>query len=162
MITVGGVEYEPWSNGPLFGTIWASSADGVWVVIKLAARGKEDEIVDYTPPEMGLDLPPQAYLRAEDVMTRYWRCMVRGDSYLSSVHGRPEDRELEAPTDAQVAAAREVLRQRDLHTEAERAYRQGHQATNAVGDAKLLEMLRQTITKEDDQSCATETTSSEE
>lgn len=159
MITIGNFELEAWCNGPLPGTVWARLATGEFYVVRLAARGKENEIVDYVPPPKVTALPVKALDLAREIVHREWRWMIHQDPYLSEVMGRLTDRDIVRPEPAQLEAAREVIRLWDLSAEARWAYHLGHVATNAVGEARLLELLRQTV-EEGEEPCSETTYSS--
>lgn len=149
MITIDGVEYEVWSMGPLHGTVWARDTAGQFVVVNVT----KNETVDYELPPGIVALGPHSLQIARDVLYRHRRSLIREDLYLWEVQGRPEDLKIAKPSDALVEAARGVIETHESNYRAEYAHRLGHVSRNAVGEARLLELLHETV---EEVSCASE------
>jgi hypothetical protein len=143
------LEAEPWSPGPLSGTIWALRPDGTPLVIHLGpvSTPKPIELVyDYPPPP--IKRPPADLIRvARDVLFREWRTssFVARDWYGRKYLAKESDHGLQKPTEGEVKAAHQILDLLQRHTDRRVPWYDGHYAkTMSVASDRVFKWWKET------------------
>jgi hypothetical protein len=135
------LECEPWSPGPLSGTIWALRPDGTPVVVSLGpVANPQPREVAYETPAPPPRKPSKTMLKiAHDVLYRDWRtsAVVAKDWYGRKYLAKESDTGLARPTRDQVAAAHQVIDLDNLYRQRIKLYRDGRGGNDAVSAARL-------------------------
>ena len=121
---------EPWSPGPLHGTVWAIRRSDRQPVVVHVTKNEE---VEYTPPPTPKPRYPREVVeKAHDIRRRY----VTNDAFLKRYRPPTGPR----PTKAEVDAAQFIVDHEKEQDEIEKLYRAHHVASTPVAIKRVLEL----------------------
>lgn len=128
---------EPWSAGPLYGTLWALTPEGVPVVIHATKRLQ----IEYEPPAPpGPRVTREMLAVSDDIMRRKRLTDLKKDWYGRKQLRNLGIRDVEPPTEQQVEAARAITDLEVHNQRASRIYREAHTASTAIADKRIRDL----------------------